>query len=135
MIAYLAIKFYEDCRNRELIEQISDSLHKAGIESKVMARDYEKWGEVRYAPTELMELTFKLIDEADLLVVEFSEKGVGLGIEAGYAHAKNKPIVVVAKIDSDISTTLQGVAKEVLLYDKPEELTEKFKNIYLKLGN
>jgi len=29
-----------------------------------------------------MPLTFKEIDKADLIIIEFSEKGVGLGIEA-----------------------------------------------------
>ncbi len=127
MNAYLAIKFHEDCKNRKLIEQISESLQNAGFNSIVMIRDYEKWGKVKFTPEELMKLTFKLIDESELLVVEFSEKGVGLGIEAGYAYAKNKPIIIVAKRDSDISTTLCGISKKVFFYDEPEELTDKFK--------
>jgi len=131
MKAYLAIKFHENCKNRELIEQISESLQNAGFNSVVMIRDYEKWGKVKFTPEELMKLTFKLIDESELLIVEFSEKGVGLGIEAGYAYAKNKPIIVVAKKDSDISTTLRGISKEVFFYDKPEELTEKFNDLKL----
>lgn len=131
MKAYLAIKFHEDCKNRKLIEQISESLQNAGFNSVVMIRDYEKWGKVKFKPEELMKLTFKLIDESELLVVEFSEKGVGLGIEAGYAYAKNKPIIVVAKKDFDISTTLRGISKKVFFYDEPEELTEKFKSLEL----
>ena len=76
MKAYLAIKFHENCKNRELIEQISESLQNAGFNSVVMIRDYEKWGKVKFTPEELMKLTFKLIDESELLIVEFSEKGV-----------------------------------------------------------
>ena len=131
MKAYLAIKFHGDCKNRETIEKISESLQNAGFNSVVMIRDYEKWGKVKFAPEELMKHTFKLIDESELLVVEFSEKGVGLGIEAGYACAKNKPVIVIAKRDSDISTTLRGISKNVFFYDEPEELTEKFKNLKL----
>ena len=131
MKAYLAIKFHENCKNRKLVEQISEALQKANFNATVMIRDYEKWGKVKFTPEELMKLTFKLIRESEILVVEFSEKGVGLGIEAGYAYAMNKPIIVIAKRESDISTTLRGIAKDVFLYDNPEELTEKFKNLNL----
>ena len=131
MKAYLVIKFHEDYKNRKLIEQISEALQKAGFKSIVIVRDYEKWGKIRFTPKELMKLTFKLIDESELLVVEFSEKGVGLGIEAGYAYSKNKPIIIIAKRNSDISTTLRGISKEIFFYEEPEELTEKFNKLKL----
>lgn len=127
MKSYLAIKFKENFSNQKLIENISDVLKEDSIETVVMARDFEKWGEVKFSPEELMRKTFEEIDDVDFLIIEFSEKGVGLGIEAGFAFAKNKPIVVVAKGDSDISSTLQGIAKEVIFYDKPEDLTGKIK--------
>lgn len=129
MKVYLAIKFHEDCRNRQLIEKISESLNKAGFKTTVMVRDYEKWGEIKFTPQELMKLTFQSIDKSDVLIVELSEKGVGLGIEAGYAYSKNIPIIVIAKVDSDISNTLRGIAKNVIFYEEPEELTEKFKEL------
>lgn len=129
MKAYLAIKFHEDCKNKKLINDISNSLQKAGFNSIVIVRDYEKWGKVNFTPEELMKLTFKLINESEIIVVEFSEKGVGLGIEAGYAYANNKPIIVIAKKNSDISTTLRGISKKIFFYNNPEELIEKFKEL------
>ena len=131
MKAYLAIKFYDDCGNRDLIEKISCSLYSVGFNPIVLVRDYENWGKVKFSSDELMRLTLKAIDESDILVVEFSEKGVGLGIEAGYAYAKNKPIIIIAERGSDVSKTLKGIAKEVYFYDEPEELTEKFKRMEL----
>ena len=71
-----------------------------------------------------MQRAFAEIDMSDLLVVDLTEKGVGLGIEAGYAYAKQIPIVVIARRDSDISTTLQGIARKLFLYDEFEELTD-----------
>lgn len=127
MKAYLAIKFKEDFSNQEMIGEISDVLMKFGIETVVMARDFEKWGEVKFTPQELMEKTFQEIDSSDILVIEFSEKGVGLGIEAGYAYAKQKPIFVIAKKGSDISSTLEGIAKEIIFYKQPEDLLGKIK--------
>ena len=126
--AYLAIKFHENNQNKELIEKISKSLAEAGIQTTLMARDFEKWGKVHFLPEKLMELTFKLIEKSDMLIIEFSEKGVGLGIEAGYAFSKKIPIIVIAKEGSDISNTLEGISKEIIFYKDPKELTNKFKN-------
>jgi len=126
MNAYLAAKFYADAKNKKLIEEISESLEKAGFNITLLIRDYEKWGKVKFPPKKLMEIAFKLIDKSDLLIIEFSEKGVGLGIEAGYGYAKNIPIIVIAKKGSDISNTLQGIAKRVIFYDRPEDLIKKF---------
>lgn len=64
-----------------------------------------------------------------MLIVEFSEKGVGLGIGAGYAYAIGLPIYVIAKTGSDISLTMQNLAKEVIFYDNINDLTEKFKEL------
>jgi 2'-deoxynucleoside 5'-phosphate N-hydrolase len=133
MKAYLAIKYKEDHSNRDLIEAISSSLKKVNIESYVIARDYEKWGELKnIQPDALMAHTFKAIDESDFVIVEFSEKGVGLGIEAGYAFAIRKPIVVIAKEGTEISTTLQGVAKILLFYKDISNLEEKFTKLKIE---
>jgi 8-oxo-dGTP pyrophosphatase MutT (NUDIX family) len=126
MKAYLAIKFKEDHSNRQLVEDISDTLKELNVETYVMARDFEKWGEARSVePDVLMAYTFKVIDESDFIVIEFSEKGVGLGIEVGYAFAKRKPVVIVAKEGSDVSSTLQGVAKSIIFYRDVSEINQK----------
>ena len=130
--AYLAIKFHEDFKNKILIEEISNSLNDAGFQTIVMARDYEKYGKVHFSPKELMELTFELISRSDILVIEFSEKGVGLGIEAGYAYAKRIPIIVIAREGSDVSDTLKGISKEVIIYKNLRELSEKLRIVIKK---
>ena len=76
-----------------------------------------------------MNLTFEVIDNVDLVIVELSEKGVGIGIEAGYAHAKNIPIVVIAKEGSDISDTLRGIAKRIIFYTDTQELVANLKDL------
>ncbi len=123
--AYLAIKYHDDMSNKKLIEDISDSLKKAGVSTIVMVRDIEKWGKVSFPFSELMRITFDEIDKADELIIELSEKGVGLGIEAGYAFAKKKPVIVIAKEGSEVSNTLRGIAKEVIFYKEPKELSSK----------
>jgi 2'-deoxynucleoside 5'-phosphate N-hydrolase len=69
-----------------------------------------------------MTQTFAAIDKCDLLLVELSEKGVGIGLEAGYAYARNIPIVIVAPTGGDISTTLQGVTRRFGWYDDYDEI-------------
>ncbi len=125
MKSYLAHKFHSDNRNKELIETIAESLKNNGVETVIMARDFEKWGGVKFSPQELMKLSFEQMDLCDCLILEFSEKGVGLGIEAGYAYATKKPVYVIAKTGSEISTTIQGIADKIVFYDNPSEVGNK----------
>jgi nucleoside 2-deoxyribosyltransferase len=58
-----------------------------------------------------------------------TEKGVGLGIEAGYAYAKGIPIITIVKSGSDISETLVGISKKIFLYNNIEDLAIFYKNL------
>lgn len=131
MKIFLAIKFHDDLSNKIMIEDISKNLEVDGVKVVIMERDYERWGAIKLDPQELMKITFEEIDKSNLLLMEFSEKGVGLGIEAGYAYAKEIPIVVIAKHGSDISNTMRGVVKEVIFYENTGELREKLKHYVL----
>lgn len=132
MNAYLGIKFHEDLSNKEFIESLADSIEKAGIRVVVFHRDFEKWGEISFKPEELMKKTFEFIKKSDLLIIEFSEKGVGLSIEAGFAYANNIPIWIIAKKSSKISETIKGIAKEIILYDNFNDLTLKLEKLISK---
>jgi Clp amino terminal domain, pathogenicity island component len=120
---YLGIKYHADLSNRSLLERISSTLQEVDCQTLCVVRDGENWGAIQLGPAELMELSFSMIDTSDVVLLELSEKGVGLGIEAGYAYAKGKPIITIAKQGSDISATLQGISKQVSFYNNPEELT------------
>ena len=117
MKAYLAIKYHADNRNRPIIKAISDTLQKHGCDSYCVARDLEHWGEKQFSAEDLMQRSFAAIEHCDFVLVELSEKGVGLGIEAGYAYAKGKPIVTLAQAGCDISTTLSGISAYIDRYD------------------
>lgn len=116
MKAYIAIKYYEDSRNKPEIEIISSVLQKIGFDTCCIARDFENWGNVKYSAKELMNLTFQEMDQCDLMVLDLTEKGVGLGIEAGYAFAMGIPVITIARTGSDISKTLRGISKQVIFY-------------------
>ena len=120
--AYFGIKFYEDNRNRDEINSISVALQDDGIQTVCIARDVEKWGDVTLSSQELMRITFEEIDKSDFVILEMSEKGVGLGIEAGYAVARKKPLIVLIKQGLELSNTMQGIADIVIPYSQPEEI-------------
>jgi len=123
MKIFLSIKYHDDHRNRDLIENITRALQPHRV--MCVARDVEEWGEKKFDSIELMHRTFAEIDSSDIVVVELSEKGVGVGIEAGYARAKGKPIVTVARRGSDVSETLKGISRDVFIYKDISDL-EKF---------
>lgn len=121
--AYFGIKFFEDSQNRNEVNAITAALQKDGIQTVCIARDFEKWGEVKISFQNLMRITFEEIEKADFIILEMSEKGVGLGIEAGYAFAKKKPVIVLIKNGSELSGTMQGIADIIVHYDQPEEIS------------
>lgn len=126
MKVYIGIKYYEDYRNKETIHKISSALERIGYKISCIIRDIQDNGQNRYSPYELMKLTFNEIDECDLVIIDLSEKGVGLGIEAGYAFAKGIPVITIAKQGSSISETLEGISEKVFLYDDVEEIKDLF---------
>lgn len=129
--AFMSLKFHDGYEDKKKIDTITKALLDANIENVVMARDVEKYGEADL-PQEsnlMIDYAFPAMKKCDMLIVEFSEKGVGLGIGAGYAFAIGLPIYVIAKTGSDISSTMSNLAKKVIFYNSPEELTDKFKKI------
>ena len=125
--AYLGIKFYADQRNRSLIEMITDALSQADWTTHVIVRDLENWGDVQFDPQTLMARTFAVIEASDIAVIDLTEKGVGLGIEAGYAFAKGIPVITIARDGADISTTLRGISQEVCLYRNEADIISFFR--------
>jgi 2'-deoxynucleoside 5'-phosphate N-hydrolase len=121
--AYLAVKYHPDASNRPHIESILAELEKLDYETRCVVRDVEGWGEQHLSAEDLMQKTFALIDASDTVVVDLTEKGVGVGIEAGYAYAKGKPVFTIAKRGSDISTTLSGISSRIAWYNDYSEIS------------
>jgi hypothetical protein len=63
------------------------------IQNLVSPEILKRGGQVSFTPKELMEITFQIIDESDLVIIDLSEKGVGLGIEADYAYSRSVPVI------------------------------------------
>lgn len=132
MKAFISIKYHEDRRNEEIINRISHALEQRDIKTICIIRDVERWGELRYSSQDLMRITFKEIDTSDVIVLDLTEKGVGVGIEAGYAYANGKPIITIAKYGSEISETLKGISNSIFTYKSIEEITQILTQIHLQ---
>jgi len=120
---YFGIKYHPDNSNKDIIDEYEHCFQMQGFNSFCVARDMEKWGAASFSAHEIMQATFAKIDAADLVVIDVSEKGVGLGIEAGYAKAKGKRLIVTIKKGVEISTTISGTADQIIEYDQVSEIS------------
>ena len=130
MRVYIALKYYPDYRNGDIVDRISAAFERMGHETVCIARDVEEKGKVELEPAELMRITFRKIDVCDLVVIDFSEKGTGLGIEAGYAYAKGIPVITVAREGAEISDTLRGISRDIFFYSSMEDIEGLFDPIF-----
>lgn len=122
MKVFLSVKYHQSMRNRPFIEAVIASLNSAGIQVVCAVRDFEDWGKLDLPVQELMTRTFDAILDCDLVLVEQTEKGTGLGIEAGYAHAHQIPVMTIARQGSEVSHTLKGISQEILYYQSIDEI-------------
>jgi nucleoside 2-deoxyribosyltransferase len=122
MKLYLAIKYHANQRNRPVIERIAEVMTAQGHDLFCIARDLEQWGALSFPADKLMQYTFQIIASSDVVLVDLTEKGIGLGIEAGYAHALGIPVVTIAQTGTDISETLRGIATTAFQYTDYTEL-------------
>lgn len=124
MKLYLAIKYHADQCNRQTIERITEVLTAQGHDLFCIARDLEQWGALSFPADKLMLYTFQIIAASDVVLVDLTEKGVGLGIEAGYAHSIGIPVVTIAQTGADISETLRGISTTVFWYTDYTDLAK-----------
>ncbi len=134
--SFFALKFHDGDSDKAKVEAIESALNEAGITITVIARDVEKWGQATIPEGKnlMIDYAFPAMKQCDCNIIEFSEKGVGLGINAGYCYAIGKPIFVIAKTGSDISTTISNLATKVIFYDEPRDLINPFKQIAKELS-
>ncbi|MES1222157.1 MAG: nucleoside 2-deoxyribosyltransferase [Bacteroidota bacterium] len=78
---------------------------------------------------EMMQQAIADIDNCDLLIAETSDKGIGIGIEVGYAKAKCKPIIYLRKKDAEHSTTVSGISDYQIVYRDSVDLQRQLINV------
>ena len=125
MKAFLSIKYYDDMRNKDLIEKICCAVNE--IEVFAFVRDVQNYGKCNLLPHEIMERAFKEIKSSDILIVEASELSIGVGIEAGYGYSNGIPIYLIANHKAEVSNSIKGIAYKTLFYKDINEISSLFR--------
>lgn len=117
--AFLSISYDNKVKLGKEIDKIVSVLTRNGFDTIVFVQKYS------YSPSQekkMMRKALEEIDKCDIFLAEVSKKAIGVGIEIGYAKALSKPILYLKTIDSDYSTTVAGVADEIISYTNLDNL-------------
>ncbi len=124
MRAFLAIKYYNNLQNKELIENITQTFKKINIDIFVFVRDVQNYKISGLTPKELMQRAFEEIEKSDIFIIEASETSIGIGIEAGYAYMKKIPIYLIARKDAEVSNSIKGISEKSIFYNTLDDLLD-----------
>ncbi|MDB5210508.1 MAG: hypothetical protein JWQ30_1335 [Sediminibacterium sp.] len=127
---YLSISYQNRQHLQSEIEIIQKTLSSFHIHLFIFVDTYH------FSPDEekqIMQKAFEEIDSSDLLIAEVSEKAICVGIEIGYAIAKNKPVIYLRNENSEHSTTAAGSADHVIVYENKIQLAERLAAIITSL--
>lgn len=117
--AYLAISYSNRKFFTKEIDIIKTALAAYKIDLLVFVDEYD------FSEDEeklMMKTAFKTIADSDLLIAELTTKSVGVGIEIGYAYAKQKPIIYLRKFQATQEATASGSANHTIVYENEAEL-------------
>jgi len=129
--AYFGISKSNRANFEKEINQLKKYLAKNAIELLVFVDKYDfKLGQEK----EMMKIAFEEIDKSDFLIVELSKKAIGVGIEVGYAFAKQKPIIYIKRKNAKYSTTVGGCADFIIEYENEFHLSEEIENLITKIN-
>ncbi|HLP35562.1 nucleoside 2-deoxyribosyltransferase [Lacibacter sp.] len=122
MKAYISISYQRRRSLNTAITAIMSVLEEHQVESFVFV-DHYKFEESQ--EEEMMRSALEELEQCDLLIAETSHKGIGIGIEAGYAKAKNKPVVYLRHKEAEHSTTLSGASDHRVIYKNTDDLQQQ----------
>ena len=119
MKAYIALSYHKRNELDDVLNAIKEILHANHISPFVFTDQFQ------FAPAqevEMMKQAFEEINDCDFLIAETSDKAIGIGIEAGYAKAKNKQVVYIRQKNAAHSTTMAGISDFKILYKDVSDL-------------
>lgn len=119
MIAYISLSYSKRKLLNKEIDSITVVLRRSGIKPFVFVDQY------RFDPADeeqMMQQAMADIDNCGLFIAEVSQKAIGIGVETGYAKAKNKPIIYLRNIHAEHSTTVSGMSDFRIVYTNCTDL-------------
>ena len=126
MKAYFAISYTNRKLFNKEIKSLKNLFNINNIELLVFV---DKYNFKANQEKEMMKTAFEEIDSSDFLIAELTTKSIGVGIEIGYAFAKEKPIFYLRKKDSEYSTTASGCSISVIDYENELDLYDMMEKL------
>ncbi len=124
--AYISLSFQNRPLLTPVLAAISEALYHVGMIPFVFVDHYTFNTSQERA---MMAQAMKDIERCDLLIAETSDKAIGIGVEAGYAKAKGKPVIYLRQDDAAHSTTVAGISDFQLIYTSPADLKQKLEQL------
>lgn len=111
------------------LEQLSSILSDLGHESFIFDRDIKNWQNIDIPREESSKMVFSTINGCDGVIayVTHDELSEGMAMEAGYAKALNKKLILLVKEGSS-SPRLRSVCDEYLEFEDMEDLKIKLED-------
>jgi len=126
MVAYISVSLRKRSLLKNQLSAISEALTMFGIEPLIFV---DKYKFDLSQEKDMMVQAMADIENADILIAEASTKAVGVGVEVGYAKAKNKPVIYIRHQDADHSTTISGMSDFNIVYVNAEDLQKKLMEV------
>jgi nucleoside 2-deoxyribosyltransferase len=117
--AYFSLARNSRKRLEEEVSVVKNVLAANGMDSLVFVDQYDFRSDQE---KEMMQQAMADIDACGLFVAEVSEKGIGVGLEAGYARGKGKKIIYLRHYDAQHSTTVSGISDYHVIYRDAADL-------------
>jgi len=119
MKAYISISYNKRLELIDELQSIIETLKGVHIHPFVLVDNFKFSSEQE---KEMMQQAMLSIDNCDLMIVETSDKAIGIGIEVGYAKAKGKPVIFTRNRNAEHSTTVAGISDSQIIYDDVKDL-------------
>ncbi len=132
MRAYISVSNSNRKNIKDVLNIITEVLQLTGIIPFVFVDAYSF---ISSEEKQMMAKAMLDIDSSDLLIAEVSDKAIGIGVEAGYAKAKGKPVIYLRHTDAEHSTTLAGTSDYQIIYRSVEDLRTNLGMMLLQITN
>ncbi|MES2108677.1 MAG: nucleoside 2-deoxyribosyltransferase [Bacteroidota bacterium] len=119
LTAYVSVSFKQKDKLTRELDVIAHVLKDFNLAPFVFVNNYLFTSQEEQR---MMQQAMDDIDKCDLFIAETSEKAIGIGVEAGYAKAKGKPVIYLRNHKAEHSTTVAGISNFQIIYDDVNDL-------------
>ena len=117
---YFAVSY---SHRKEFEEEISVLVQKAERLGFAICVFVDRYHFKETEEKKMMQTAFQKIDNSDFLIADLTHQSIGVGIELGYAHAQQIPVLYIRKKGSKLSTTAAGSADFIMTYKNADDMT------------